>query len=250
MKIVDEKTSRDALINPRAIKGVPKLDSIALMCAVRPDVDDLVKCLGLKQSHQLPMNKIHFNKDGKGGCVAGPMMGAPYAAYVLEQLIASGAEKILFVGWCGAVSPDLEIGDVIVPSSAFVDEGTSVHYSHREIGAIVRSFPNEDLADWLSGALERQEIEHARKAVWTTDGIYRETPEQIEYFSRQGAAAVEMELSALQSVANFREAALCGVLIVSDELHSGKWKPGFSNPTFQKTRKKVIEALCRICRAA
>ena len=148
MKVMEVKASNEALINPRAWKGAPKLDSLTLMCAVLPDVDAMVKGLKLRQTHPLPMNKAYFNKDGKGGCVAGPMMGAPYAAYVLEQLIASGAQRIVFLGWCGAVSPDLKIGDVIVPSSAFVDEGTSVHYSHREIGTIVRSFPDEDLADW------------------------------------------------------------------------------------------------------
>ncbi|MBI9074077.1 MAG: nucleoside phosphorylase [Desulfatibacillum sp.] len=246
---MDEIVFKEALINPKAWKGAPKLDSLTVMCAVRPDTKDLVAGLGLKMEQHLPMNKAYFNKNGQGGCVAGPMMGAPYAAYVMENLIAWGAKKIVFLGWCGSISSDLHIGDVIVPDSAFVDEGTSVHYSHREIGTIIRSFPDENLAGELTSALDDAGIGHSRGPVWTTDAIYRETPEQIEHFSWQGAKAVDMELSALQTVAHFRQVALCGLLMVSDELHSGKWKPGFADPRFQETRKKTIEALCRICQA-
>ena len=247
--MMNDTTCHEALINPRAWKGAPKLDSLAILSAVQPDTKDLVAGLGLKKVQNFPMNKAYFNKDGKGGCVAGPMMGAPYAAYVMENLIAWGARKIVFLGWCGSISPDIRIGDVIVPSSSYVDEGTSVHYSHREIGTIVRSFPHEELAAQVSGFLDKEGMEHSQKPVWTTDAIFRETPEQIAHFSGQGAVAVDMELSALQTVANFRQVALCGLLMVSDELHSGKWNPGFSHPRFQETRKKTIEVLCRICQA-
>ncbi len=237
----------EALINPVAFKGAPKLGPLAIMSAVRPDTKDLVKALGLNKHQHLPLNKVYFHKKKQGLCVAGPLMGAPYAAYVLEQIIAWGVTRVIFLGWCGAISPGVKIGDMIIPTSAHVDEGTSAHYSHREKGDLVRSFPDDDMADFLKTALDKEGLAYTQGSTWTTDAIFRETPERIGLFASQGALAVDMELSALQTVANFRQISLCGLLMVSDELHSGTWKPGFGDPAFQETRRKVIEVLCKIC---
>jgi len=48
--------------------------------------------------------------------VVGPFVGAPYAAMLLETLIAWDVEKIIFFGWCGAISHDVKIGDIIIPT--------------------------------------------------------------------------------------------------------------------------------------
>ena len=239
-----------ALINPMKFKNSPDLGPLAVMAATAPDAKAMASGLRLKQYQQLPMSRASYSKKAPGLCVAGPFMGAPYAVYVLEQIIAWGVDKIIFFGWCGSISPELEAGAVILPDSSFVDEGTSVHYSDPAKGTIVRSFASQDLRARLGGFLGSQGVEFFSGPVWTTDALFRETPEKIESFAKKGALAVEMELSALQTVAAFRDVELCSLLVVSDELHSGKWKPGFANPKFQKCREKAIEVLCRFCRQA
>jgi len=77
--------------------------------------------------------------------------------------------------------------------------------------------------------------------VWTTDAVFRESPDKIERFRALGAVAVDMEASALFTVAAFLEIKAAALLVVSDELSSLTWRPGFNHPQFLQTR----EAACR-----
>src|SRR5919201_344246 len=44
-------------------------------------------------------------------------MGCPSAGIVIEELVQRGVKKILRVGTCGGLQPDLKIGDLIVALS-------------------------------------------------------------------------------------------------------------------------------------
>lgn len=59
---------------------------------------------------------------------AGPAIGAPMAALTLEKLIALGAKRVILFGWCGAISENLQVGDILVPNQALSGEGTSAYY--------------------------------------------------------------------------------------------------------------------------
>ena len=80
------------------------------------------------QSVGVPVQKIFTDMVGNFS-ITGPFIGAPYAAMLLETLIAWGARRIIFLGWCGAVAEEVKIGDIILPTAALIDEGTSGHYS-------------------------------------------------------------------------------------------------------------------------
>ena len=82
--------------------------------------------------------------------------------------------------------------------------------------------------------------------VWTTDAPYRETPEKIEFYQKRGVLAVEMELSALMTLALYREVKLGGLLVVSDELFDLKWHTGFSNPKLKRTSRYAGELIMRM----
>ena len=63
-----------------------------------------------------------------GTTVAGPYLGAPCAAMVLESLIAKGVSRVVVVGWCGGLADHLQVGDIVIPDGAISDEGTSRNY--------------------------------------------------------------------------------------------------------------------------
>ena len=69
-------------------------------------------------------------------------------------------------------------------------------------------------------------------------------PEAIEgqVAQAQGALAVEMEMSAVFTVAAFREMEAAGLLVVSDELSDYTWRPGFKTPGFNEAREKSCRA--------
>ena len=84
--------------------------------------------------------------------------------------------------------------------------------------------------------------------IWTTDAVYRETREKVERYQKQGVLAVEMEISALFSVAQFRQVELGAMLVVSDELSALKWRPGFRDKRFvegHQTACKMVREACQ-----
>ena len=177
--------------------------------------------------------------------VTGPFVGAPYAVMLLETLIAWGARKIIFLGWCGAVAEKVKIGDIVLPISAVIAEGTSAHYGQMDNGI---SRASSSLVAMLRQILDKNQIDFHAGAILTTDAVYRETRPLIESHQQNGTLAVEMELSALYSVAQFRRVALAGILVVSDELSSLDWRPGFKDERFvrgRRTAHRVVKELCR-----
>jgi uridine phosphorylase len=177
--------------------------------------------------------------------VAGPMMGAPYAVALMETLIAWGARSFLFFGWCGAISPEVGIGDIIVPTGALIDEGTSLHYDGTTGGV---SEASDDTAKQIRQLLSRLGLSFREGLVWSTDAPFRETPGKIDAARTRGACAVEMETSALFTVGRHRKVSVGAVLAVSDDLSSLTWKPGFKDKRFRDARRAICEGLAGLCR--
>ena len=55
-----------------------------------------------------------------------------------------------------------------------------------------------------------------------------------------GVGAVDMEFSALCTVASLRQVACAGLFVVSDELWGDTWKPGFSSHRFRKSKESIL----------
>ncbi len=165
-------------------------------------------------------------------------IGAPAAAIDLEETIALGARTIVSFGSCGSLLPDLRIGQCVVPTAAFSDEGTSTHYGG---GSWAR--PNRALFTALRDAHRRHEVPVREGAVWTTDAVYRESRSQLRALVRRDVVGVEMEASALFTVGRCRRVRVASVLVVSDELSAG-WTPGFEDPAFRAgVRRSVVPIL-------
>src|SRR6266545_7666102 len=64
---------------------------------------------------------------GKRGSVQSSGMGCPSAAIVIEELTQLGVTKILRVGTCGGLQPDLRMGDLIAALSATPADTTPIH---------------------------------------------------------------------------------------------------------------------------
>ncbi len=236
----------DAIVRPVRGKRSPRLGPVAVMAATRPDLECICRLCGLAEGRRYPLyiSELAVPADSDGGVtVAGPVVGAPYAAMILETLLCWGAREVLFCGWCGAIAAAADIGSLIVPQRAFIDEGTSRHYCQRTEEAPFFSTPAPELAQELIQAAGQQGCAVVEGPVWSTDAIYRETPRQVEYYRQRGCLAVEMELSALFSVASFRRAPLAGILVVSDDLSTLHWRPGFRKPAFRQGRHAACRAV-------
>ena len=233
---------RRAIVNPVRGKTPPETGSTAILAATESDLRllDRLVTTPVAERRKLYMSHLQVHADEhRRFAIAGPFVGAPYMTMLLESLIVWGVNKILFLGWCGAIAPKVKAGDIIVPDSAMVDEGTSGHYCSPMCHV---ALPSRALAEQARLALDHHGAVFHEGAVWTTDAIFRETEEKVKHYQSQGALAVEMELSALFSVAVFRSIQAAGILAVSDELSNYQWRPGFKTPAFRNAREQACRA--------
>ncbi|OPX37660.1 MAG: hypothetical protein B1H12_04355 [Desulfobacteraceae bacterium 4484_190.2] len=238
--------NNEGIIRPVKGKRDPDVERDALMVMIPSELQFLVQASKAEELSFSDMNLYHLYRANKGTqspfTLAGPFLGAPQAVIAMEKLIVLGAKKIWVLGWCGSLQPDLPTGHLIIPTNAVSEEGTSNHYP------ISNRLPesNTALNRMLEEALIQQSLPFSRGSVWTTDALYRETPDKVKTFQDQGILAVEMEISALMTVALYRSVAMAGLLVVSDELFQLKWRPGFSNPLLKKSSRAAGKVLLRL----
>jgi len=228
---------RRAIVNPVKGKKPPDTGPLAIIAATESDLRLLSRLADIPVVEQRKLYMSHLQvhaDDQRRYTLAGPIVGAPYAAMIVEALGVWGVKTILFVGWCGAVSRRVKAGDIIVPGSAMVDEGTSGHYCDPSCRV---ALPSRSVLHQARSALQHHGAKFHDGAVWTTDAIFRETVEKVKHYQVKGALAVEMELSAIFTVAGFREMEAAGILVVSDELSDYQWHPGFNTPAFKIARE-------------
>jgi len=153
--------------------------------------------------------------------VAGP--GAPHVAIVAEELAALGVRRFVIVGIAGSLQPQLRVGSLVLCSKALRDEGTSHHYVKPQPFA----YPSPTLTRRLTQAMARSVSTFDLGPTWTTDAPYRETVTEIRRYRDRGILTVEMEASALFSVARLRHCEAAALFVVSDNLDERGWEPRF-----------------------
>jgi purine-nucleoside phosphorylase len=159
-------------------------------------------------------------------------IGAPALTFYLEHLVALGVKQIFTLGLCGSFSSKLNLGDVVLCSKAFRDEGCSYHY-----------LPASETPEASSALLQKfKPALQVRSVVsWTTDAPFRETREEILYFAKLGAQVVDMEASAALSLAQYHKVDLLPIFLVSDFIDPDKgWSPGFSGQNLAKAMAGIL----------
>lgn len=230
------------LIHPRKGKNEQQIPHTGLLLVNPTEASSCCKKLQAAGGRE----QFLFNSDlvvdrDKVFFASGPALGAPMAAMTIEKLIALGANKIILFGWCGAISNTLQVGDILLPDRAIVGEGTSQYYSSTESPS-----PSEEFRKRIEEGFKRSDIKVKSGCVWSTDAIYREDKAQLKKLHKDKQVdAVDMEFSALCSVASFRNIEFGAVLIVSDELWGKSWRPGFSAKVFQSNKKKALDVLLK-----
>lgn len=247
----------NAIVNPVRGKRSPNIGPTALLVSTRADVSDLCKRLQISTNSGYPLyagGLVVVDDQPEPTAIAGPVVGAPYAVMMLETLISWGAREILFLGWCGALAREISFGDLILPTAAFIDEGTSRHYNNAWSEDNVdgcrlykngkdRSFPSTRFLERITPHFTSGSPCVHQGPIWSTDGIYRETASKVRHYQNQGALGVEMEVSALFTVGKARQADVVAVLVVSDDLSQMSWRPGFKTDAFRRGREAAIEGI-------
>ncbi len=152
---------------------------------------------------------------GKPVSVQATGMGCPSASIVAEEVIQLGAKNLLRVGTCGGYGEDLRLGDLIVATSATPNDGT--------VSSLTGGVPYAPAAhfDVVHAAYHAGEGAGRRTFVGpivSSDLFYDpvEAPERL--WGDLGVLAVEMEASAIFTIAAMHRVRAGCLLTVSDTI--------------------------------
>lgn len=164
------------------------------------------------------------------------------SAGLMEELIPYGVRHFIACGGAGTLRSDLRVGQVILPTAAVRDEGTSYHYlaPSREVAA------QPPVNDVLRRVLIEREVPFVEGKTWTTDAPYRETKAKIMMRREEGCVTVEMETAAMLAVAAFRGVAFGQYLYAGDDVGGETWNArGWSKRT--DVREALFELALEAC---
>jgi 5'-methylthioadenosine phosphorylase/purine-nucleoside phosphorylase len=158
--------------------------------------------------------------EGRPISVQSSGMGCPSAAIVIEELVQVGVKRIVRVGTCGGLQPDLGLGDVIVAIAATPADGTVRTYTGGE--------PHTPTADWEVVHAAVHEAKHSGQRVRvgpivSSDVFYNPSAGQAQRWSDRGILAVEMEAAVLFTIAALRGVSAGCLLTVSDIVVEGEF---------------------------
>jgi purine-nucleoside phosphorylase len=159
---------------------------------------------------------------GERVSVQGSGMGQPSLAIYANELFREyGVEVIIRVGSCGALTEDLRVRDLVIASGACTDSSMNkirfegLDYAPVADFALLRAAHDAAVA---KGFDDRTKV----GLMFSSDSFYSPRPELTQRMVEYGVLAVEMEVSALYTLAaGYRRRALA-ICTVSDHLVTGE----------------------------
>lgn len=159
---------------------------------------------------------------GRRVSVQGSGMGQPSLAIYAHELFSEyDVETIVRVGSCGALSPDLALRDIVLASGACTDSSMNrirfegLDYAPVADFGLLRAAYDAAVAAELP---VRTEV----GLIFSSDSFYSARPELVTRMADYGVLAVEMEASALYTLAaSFGRRALTACT-VSDHIVTGE----------------------------
>ena len=162
---------------------------------------------------------------------------------IVELTSAEGVRRLpireyyISAGMCGAFAEGVNVGDVIVPNRAYVEEGTSLHYYE----SIDYAEPDAELLEIMLKLPDTKML-----PIVSTDGVYRQTYKKEQLWRWKGAAGVDMETSAMLSVGKYIGVRTAALLTASDKhpMNPGdpKWKWSMTQDLRIKTAELALAA--------
>ena len=193
--------------------------------------------------------EVYFFRKSHGNdfSIITPQYGDAMAAMTLEELAALQSGKTAFhrflsMGTAGHPTaqeePALPVGRIVLVRDALSYEGTSPHYAEND-----RPQAHEGINRKLRSVLQRRGVNFTEGTVATTPAIYRETPSFIRDAIERGACVLDMETSALLTVARYLDRPIGTLLYVSDIVQMKKGESGWDVQFLSGDVTKAEEAL-------
>lgn len=167
-------------------------------------------------------NMLGFTGSYKGVpiSVQGTGMGAPSISIYVEELIREyGAEVLIRVGSAGAMHEDIHVRDVVLAQGATTDSGMNRQLFNNQVDyAPIADF---SLLKTAYDKAVASEYDVRVGNVLTADRFYNDELDK-EKLADYGVMAVEMEASALYTIAARHGKKALAILTISDHILTGE----------------------------
>ncbi|MGC5327713.1 purine-nucleoside phosphorylase [Brevibacillus sp. SYSU BS000544] len=157
---------------------------------------------------------------GKRVSVQGTGMGLPSISIYVNELIREyGVKNLIRVGSCGAIARDIKVRDVILAMTSCTDSNINR-----------LNFPGFDYAPCANFELLQKAHQVGKQKnmpirvgnVLSADVFYRDSMDMVEKLGTYGVLAVEMETTALYTLAAKYGVNALAILTVSDHIFTGE----------------------------
>jgi DeoD family purine-nucleoside phosphorylase len=166
--------------------------------------------------------------DGRPLTIQATGMGGPSAAIVLYELIALGARRAIRVGTCGALTPSLELGELVIARESICADGTS-----RALCSGERVAADPALTERLSHAAPSAPA----GTIVSVDLFYE--PDGRRPSDPQDALAIEMEAAALFALGSAQGVPVACLLAVSDTFDSRGTRTRADGDTLREAAERM-----------
>lgn len=157
---------------------------------------------------------------GKRVSVQGTGMGVPsISIYVNELMESYGVQNLIRVGTCGAIQEDIKVRDVIIAMSASSDSQVNRLLFNQIDFAPTASF---DLLHKAYQVASERNLSVKVGNIFTSDSFYRENFDLYKKLAGYQVLDVEMESSALYTLAAKYKRNALSILKVSDHILTGE----------------------------
>lgn len=239
--VMEYDDSPTAKLNPEHFAG-EGFDTDKMVITFFPEVINKLLATGkIKEACVIPGENpvvIHRFTDRPEILVTLGQVGCPACGGNLDLFQAMGIRKVMFCGGGGVLDRSIGVGQVLVVDGAIRDEGFS--YQYVPASRVIYSEPAT--TEKIIAQLEKRGVSYLRGLVWTTDAIFRETPERIARRREEGAKIVEMEQAGCLAVAKARKLAYGALIYGGDDLSGEDW-----DERSWRSREGVRYDLVRLC---
>lgn len=156
---------------------------------------------------------------GKRISVQGTGMGVPSISIYVNELIRDyGVKTLMRVGSCGSIQESIKLRDIIFALGACTDSAMN---RNRFGGRDFSPTADFELLRAAVAAAEEKQLSYHVGNAFTTDLFYHDDPDYWKDWASYGVLAIEMETTALYTLAAKYGARALSILTVSDDIVTG-----------------------------
>jgi len=179
---------------------------------------------------------------GKRVSVMGSGMGIPSASIYYKELITEyGVKNLIRVGSCGAISPDVQVRDIVIGMGACTDSKVNrIRFKDHDFAAIADYTLLENAVNAARGMNLSVKVGN----LFSADLFYNPDATMFDVMEKHGVLGVEMEAAGLYGVCAEFGARGLAICTVSDHIRTGEALPAEDRQlTFNEMVEVALKSL-------